>query len=118
MEDMDHGREEVYSKAVRAGKRTYFLDVKEMKSGDRYLTITESKRKFADEQGKFIYEKHKIFLYSEDFEKFVTGLTQTIHFIKTGERPPEEPEEEQRAYPQVETEASKQDDIDFESLGS
>ncbi len=93
MEDMEHGREEVYSKAVRAGKRTYFLDVKEMKSGDRYLTITESKRKFLDDQGKFIYEKHKIFLYQEDFEKFMTNLTQVINFINTGERPPEDPEE-------------------------
>ena len=112
MEDMDYGKEEIFSKAIRAGKRTYFLDVKEMKSGDRYLAITESKRKFLDEQGKFIYEKHKIFLYQEDFEKFMTGLTQVIHFIHTGERPPEEPEQQ----PSQEDEnkyTAKVDDIDF-----
>jgi hypothetical protein len=115
MEDMDLGKEEVYSKAVRAGKRTYFLDVKEMKSGDRYMTITESKRKFVDNQGKFIYEKHKIFLYPEDFEKFMTGLNQTIDFVKTGVLPPEDPEEQ--AYRKEERSKSKYDDIDFESLG-
>lgn len=113
MEDMEHGREEVYSKAVRAGKRTYFLDVKEMKSGDRYLTITESKRKFLDEQGKFVYEKHKIFLYQEDFEKFVTGLTQTINFINTGERPPEDPDEYNF---HKESATSDLTDLEFENL--
>jgi hypothetical protein len=115
MEDMERGaKEEIYSKAVRAGKRTYFLDVKEMKSGDRYLTITESKRKFLDEQGKFVYEKHKIFLYQEDFEKFMTGLAQTIHFVHTGERPPEEPEENHYS----QSENSHTADVDFESLGT
>jgi hypothetical protein len=113
MEDMEHGREEVYSKVIRAGKRTYFLDVKEMKSGDRYLTITESKRKFLEEQGKFVYEKHKIFLYQEDFEKFTTGLTQTIHFINTGERPPEEPEEQNHSQSNEKTYTANVDDIDF-----
>ena len=113
MEDMERGREEVYSKAIRAGKRTYFLDVKEMKSGDRYLAITESKRKFIDDQGKFIYEKHKIFLYQEDFEKFTTGLTQVIHFINTGERPPEDPEDQQDPRDREDRYTAKVDDIDF-----
>jgi hypothetical protein len=114
MEDMDNGRGgEIYSKSIRAGKRTYFLDVKEMKSGDRYLAITESKRKFLDEQGKFIYEKHKIFLYQEDFEKFMTGLNQIIHFINTGERPPEEPEDQYSPQRSENTYSAKVDDIDF-----
>ena len=88
----DREKEEVYSKAVKAGKRTYFMDVKETKSGDLYLTITESKRIFDENLNKFIYDKHKIFLYKEDFENFVTGLQQTIRFIETGELPPEEPD--------------------------
>jgi hypothetical protein len=85
-----------------------------MKSGDRYLAITESKRKFLDDQGKFTYEKHKIFLYQEDFEKFMTGLNQTIHFINTGERPPQEDPEEQRDSHDVEDKyTAKIDDMDF-----
>lgn len=83
-------RNEIFSKAVKAGKRTYFFDVKSTKAEDYYLTITESKRRFNNETGKFFYEKHKLFLYGEDFEKFVNGLNQTIHFIKTGEKPIEE----------------------------
>jgi len=79
-------REELFSRAVRAGKRTYFFDVKATADGEAYLTITESKRKF-DEEGKFFYEKHKIFLYREDFEKFLGGLNDTLEFIKTGKEP-------------------------------
>lgn len=118
MEDFEHGKEEVYSKAVRAGKRTYFLDVKETKSGEQYLTITESKRRFIEEQGKFVYEKHKIFLYQEDFEKFVNGLNQTIHFIHTGEKPVEE--ETETLHDEVSnTRVSTSSDIDleFDNLG-
>ena len=70
-------REEVYSKAVRAGKRTYFFDVKSTRSGDHYLTITESKKKF-DQDGNFHFEKHKIFLYKEDFDKFKDGFIEVI----------------------------------------
>ncbi|MFA7082387.1 MAG: DUF3276 family protein [Bacteroidales bacterium] len=80
-------RDEVYSKAVKAGKRTYFFDVKETKSGDKYLTITESKRKFNNEDGSFSYEKHKIFLYKEDHEKFVTALQGVVSYIETGIEP-------------------------------
>ena len=87
-------REEIFSKAVRAGKRTYFFDVKATRSEDYYLTITESKRRFNNEQGKFFYEKHKLFLYREDFEKFIKGLNDTIHFIKTGEIPAPDPTDE------------------------
>ncbi len=66
-------REDVYSKAVRAGKRTYFFDVKSTRGKDLYLTITESK-KHTHADGSASYDKHKIFLYKEDFEKFINGL--------------------------------------------
>ena len=75
--DQDNYRNEIYSKSVRAGKRTYFFDVKSTRSGDHYLTITESKKKF-DQDGNFHFEKHKIFLYKEDFEKFKDGLYEVV----------------------------------------
>ena len=74
-------REEVFSKKVRAGKRTYFFDVKATRSNDYYVTITESKKRLED--GVFI--KHKIFLYKEDFEKFAEGLKDTIEYIKANQ---------------------------------
>lgn len=80
-------REEIFSKVMKAGKRTYFFDVKSTKSGERYLTITESKKKFDNENGKFFYEKHKIFLYKEDFEKFTKTLSGVMNFIDTGIEP-------------------------------
>lgn len=73
-------REEIYSKAVRAGKRTYFFDVKSTRRDEFYLTITESKKRF-EQDGNFHFEKHKIFLYREDFEKFVDGLQEVISYI-------------------------------------
>ncbi|MBW8332439.1 MAG: PUR family DNA/RNA-binding protein [Prolixibacteraceae bacterium] len=73
-------REEIYSKAVRAGKRTYFFDVKSTRREEFYLTITESKKRF-EQDGSFHFEKHKIFLYKEDFEKFIEGLQEVISFI-------------------------------------
>lgn len=76
-------RNEIYSKAVRAGKRTYFFDVKSTRGEEYYLTITESKRRFQNEDGKFSYEKHKLFLYKEDFEKFTEGLKESISFIRS-----------------------------------
>lgn len=72
-------REEVFSKKVRAGKRTYFFDVKATRSNDYYITVTESKKRLED--GVFI--KHKIFLYKEDFEKFAEGLSETVEYIKS-----------------------------------
>lgn len=74
-------REDIFSKPVRAGKRTYFFDVKATRGGDYYLTITESKRRI-DDNGKFHYDKHKLFLYKEDFEKFSDGFQEAIEFIK------------------------------------
>ena len=73
-------KEEIFSKRVKAGKRTYFFDVKATRSKDYYLTITESKRKFQDEG--FTYEKHKIFLYKEDFKKFVDALNESVDHVK------------------------------------
>lgn len=89
MEDNDNqeGREGIFSRSVRAGKRTYFFDVKATRGEEKYLTITESKRRFSNDQGKFFYEKHKLFLYKEDFEKFLKGLNESIEFIDTGVRP-------------------------------
>ncbi len=78
MEDKD--RNEIFSKRVRAGKRTYFFDIKATRSNDYYLTITESKRKYKEDS--FTYEKHKIFLYKEDFGKFVDALNETVNHVK------------------------------------
>ncbi|AMR32042.1 DNA-binding protein [Mucilaginibacter sp. PAMC 26640] len=79
MGDFDNReREEVYSSKVRAGKRTYFFDVKATRSNDYYVTITESKKRLED--GVFV--KHKIFLYKEDFEKFAEGLKDAVDYIK------------------------------------
>lgn len=72
---------EIFSRPVKAGKRTYFFDVKATKGNDYYLTITESKKRFGDD-GRFHYEKHKLFLYKEDFDKFADGLHEVINFIK------------------------------------
>jgi len=80
-ENKDKGRDEIYSERVRAGKRTYFFDVKSTRSNDYYLTITESKRRFKDDG--YFYEKHKIFLYKEDFNKFVEALNETVNHVKT-----------------------------------
>ncbi len=101
---------EVYSKAVRAGKRTYFFDVKSTKSNDYYLTITESKRRFNNENGKFFFEKHKLFLYKEDFEKFSGGLSEAIEKIKELKK-----EQGEEVVEKVPAEFS---DVSFEDLGS
>ncbi len=77
----ERNSDDVYSKPVRAGKRTYFFDVKSTKgNNDFYLTITESKRR-TESDGSYTYDKHKIFLYKEDFEKFKEGLEEAVHYI-------------------------------------
>ena len=76
----DYNAEEIFSKALRAGRRTYFFDVRETKAGDYYLTITESK-KFTNEDGTFYYKKHKIYLYKEDFAEFNSSLKETCDYI-------------------------------------
>src|SRR5210317_527526 len=85
-------REEIHSKAVRAGKRTYFFDVKATRRNDYYLTITESKKRF-NRDGKFFYEKHKLFLYKEDFVKFADSLKEIIEFIREANPQPIDPDE-------------------------
>ena len=73
-------QEEIFSQIMRAGRRTYFFDVRETKAGDYYLTITESK-KFTNEDGSFHFKKHKIFLYKEDFSEFHERLADATNFI-------------------------------------
>ena len=73
--------DDIYSKSLRAGNRTYFFDVKSTKSEDLYLTITESRRRFNNDNGKFFYEKHKLFLYPEDFASFQDKLQATLDKI-------------------------------------
>ena len=100
--------DDVFSKPVRAGKRTYFFDVKATKNNDYYLTITESKRRL-DRDGRFVYDKHKIFLYKEDFEKFTEGLMEAVNHIK--ENAPEVSSD-------YESNEKKDSDISFEDLGN
>jgi hypothetical protein len=90
----------IYSKAIKAGKRIYYLDVKKSRNEDLYLAITESKKKVVgfDEDAQVTYEKHKIFLYKEDFDKFVEGLEDVVGFIKR-----EQGEAPQREYKETET---------------
>jgi hypothetical protein len=113
MEEQDKSgihREEVFSRVIRAGKRTYFFDVKTTKSGENYLTITESKRRFNNDEGKFFYEKHKLFLYKEDFDKFRNGLSDVMEFIETGREPDKAEMEENQV-------DKKHIDVEFEDLG-
>ncbi len=73
-------KEEIFSKVLRAGRRTYFFDVRATKAGDYYLTITESK-KFTNDDGSFHYKKHKIYLYKEDFVGFTEILNEMTNYI-------------------------------------
>ena len=73
-------REEIFSKVLRAGRRTYFFDVRSTKAGDYYLTLTESK-KFTNEDGSFHYKKHKIYLYKEDFSEFSSILNEMTSYV-------------------------------------
>ena len=104
-------RQEIFSETIRAGKRTYFFDVKATRAGEYYLTITESKRRFSNDQAKFFYEKHKVFLYREDFEKFLNGLNTAVDFIQSGQSP-EKPAEEPKTF------TESHSDIEFEDLGA
>lgn len=89
----------IYSKAIKAGKRIYYLDVKKSRNDDLFLAITESKKKVvgSDEDTQVTYEKHKIFLYKEDFDKFMEGMEDVVSFIKR-----EQGEAPQREYKNVE----------------
>ena len=118
-------QDELYSRPVRAGKRTYFFDVKATRGKDLYMTITESKRRF-DDHGNVSYSKHKIFLYREDFDKFEDGFLDAVDKIKelmeTGEF--RDPIAERAAQDQAsdaaedapQEEATNEDDIAFDDL--
>lgn len=125
--------EEIFSKKVRAGRRTYFFDVRQTRAEDYYLTITESKRDF-NEDGTPFYKKHKIYLYKEDFADFKEALSEVSDYIikekgeeiisnseKKTEEAKEEIKTETKAIPKpVQEEESSQTDfteVDFDDLG-
>ena len=121
-------RDDVYSREVRAGKRKYFFDVKTTRGNDLFMTITESKRSGFSDGGQASYEKHKIFLYKEDFDKFIEGLQDTIDHIRQLQesgnyRSMEEPVREEQAAEPIAPIASSDNqenttssDISFEDL--
>ena len=116
MSEQNYQREEVFSKSVRAGKRTYFFDVKSTKANDYYLTITESKKRIGND-GTPYYEKHKIFLYREDFEKFMDGLNEAfdkIHSVK-GNEPVNYSHSDDSSSNQ---DSSSYSDVNFDDLGN
>jgi hypothetical protein len=80
LNNLDLNQDEIFSKVLRAGRRTYFFDVRETKASDYYLTITESK-KFTNEDDTYYYKKHKIYIYKEDFKNFSDFLNETMAFI-------------------------------------
>lgn len=123
-------QEEIFSKVMRAGRRTYFFDVRSTKAGDFYLTITESK-KFTNDDGSYHYKKHKIYLYKEDFSEFKDNLEEMINFVidEKGEEviserhqkdyKKETDELDQAAEPNAETvesDTSSFTDIDFDDI--
>ena len=111
----DRNGDDVYSKPVRAGKRTYFFDVKATKGNDYYLTITESKRRI-ERDGRYVYDKHKIFLYKEDFDKFADGLQEVVNYIR--ERCPAGPDTQSAAPAEASEQAAPTpfSDVNFEEL--
>jgi phosphomannomutase len=117
-----NGQDIIFSKVIKAGKRTYFLDVKATRKNDYYLTITESKKRFKS-NGKRFFEKHKVFLYKEDFDKFTESLEEVINFIKEEKKEEMEAlkrEQEAREAQQEQVEetanSSYTSDIEFEDL--
>jgi hypothetical protein len=115
------GKEEIFTKIVRAGKRTYFFDVKATRREDYYLTITESKKRLGKE-GKVFYEKHKIFLYKEDFEKFSDGLRDAVDYIGNGMEiiiasPPASDSDHTHEQEKPELTTGEFTNVDFEDLG-
>ena len=116
MADVENkGKEEIFSKVVRAGKRTYFFDVKETRSGKYYIAITESIRRMDEGQDKFVYTKHKIFLYKEDFGKFLDALNSTMGYVN--ENSPED-ENEHEHHGDEGSKSSGFADLNYEDLDS
>ncbi|HOK61505.1 MAG: DUF3276 family protein [Tenuifilum sp.] len=113
--DLDKNtREEVFSQVVKAGKRTYFFDVKATRGNEYYLTITESKKRMGKD-GKMYYEKHKIFLYKEDFEKFIESLNSVFDYIKANQEiVPRTDHTDEMELSEVESDYSS---VDFDDLG-
>lgn len=121
MSEGNNYRDDVHSTAVRAGKRTYFFDVKATRGNDLFMTITESKRTGMNDQGHLSFEKHKIFLYKEDFEKFLGGLQDAMDHIRklqeTGQY--RQPESEGGDYSRDSQSGTSRNegDVSFDDLG-
>lgn len=113
----DSNRNDIYSNAVRAGKRTYFFDVKATRANDLYLTITESKKHF-HEDGKFSFQKHKLFLYKEDFDKFTDGFDDALFKIRELQEANNEYQNghSEDDYPDNEISPNSYTDVDFDDL--
>lgn len=102
--------DQILSKAVKAGRRTYFFDVRATRGNDYFLTITESRKKI-DSDGNIGFERHKIFLYKEDFAKFSCGLSEAIEFIKRNK-----PEFFERPAPRKNADKRESIDEEFDKL--
>lgn len=110
----DHGmmeKEEIFSKVLRAGRRTYFFDVRATKAGDYYLTITESK-KFTNDDGSFHYKKHKIYLYKEDFTEFNEILIEMTDYIINEKGDEVISERHQKDFKKEDEQSDNQDEIE------
>ena len=103
---------DIFAKAVRAGKRTYFFDVRSTRSNDYYLTIKKKKKRFTEGSDRPFFEKHKIFLYKEDFEKFTEGLKEAIEHIRQNQPAIEAPQAENG-----DARSNGFTDLNFEDLG-
>ena len=110
-------QEEIFSQVLRAGRRTYFFDVRETKAGDYYLTITESK-KFTHDDGSFHYKKHKIYLYKEDFTEFTEMLNKSTSFIVDEKGNEVISERHQKDYQRVNNEELNGSDVSDSSTDS
>ncbi|MFT6837251.1 MAG: hypothetical protein ACJAUO_001307 [Sediminicola sp.] len=115
-------QEEIYSKVLRAGRRTYFFDVRSTKAGDYYLTVTESK-KFTHDDGSFHYKKHKIYLYKEDFTAFKEILDEMMAYIVDekgleviSERHQKDFKKEEQDTDNTETPSDNFTDVDFDDI--
>ena len=116
-------QEEIFSQVLRAGRRTYFFDVRSTKAGDYYLTVTESK-KFTHDDGSFHYKKHKIYLYKEDFTEFNEMLSKATDFIIDEKGTEVISERHQKDYQKPDDEVSVEEpkptqnftDVDFDDI--
>lgn len=115
---MSDDREDVFSNAVRAGKRTYFFDVRKTRGNDLFLTITESK-KHTQEDGGVSYSKHKIYLYKEDFDKFLDGLHDTLNELERlrADHESPSPQPPSTSAPSAPPPSGSLEDLSFDDLG-